>query len=329
MPIPTPYTDESRAIFMPRCIRQLEREGTDTGFAKEACSRKFDISGDEEKELNPTEFILWGEVVRRTFSGYYSVKNLPESLYLHNYLNVEGAVGFGFGLPSDFAKGTERYASALKYRQNVSFFSGAKTFQQQSILSNAVFNPDGTKRSFKLFKEVAEKHNILYNKNYLKTELNGAFRIAQGAESWHGIQETKDIFPLLEYLTVGDSQVRDEHASWDGILLPTDDSFWDGHTPPNDWNCRCIIIQKRNGKTTNLTKHKQKYNKSVKKEMQVTSLRNTSKVFANNPGKTGIIYGKSHPYFDMPNKYKKSALNNFGFVAPADSVVKKAMKKII
>lgn len=32
---------------------------------------------------------------------------------------------------------------------------------------------------------------------------------------------------------------REEHVSWDGLILPKDDPWWDTHTPPNGWGCKC------------------------------------------------------------------------------------------
>lgn len=329
MPIPIPYINEKKDAFVSRCISTLIGEGTETDQAAVICFRKWDESGKDDIKIKPLEFVFLSEWARRTYMGIYNEKNLPVELYDFNYMNIAGSVGYGFGLPIDFPPNSERYASALKYRQNVSFFSGAKTFQQQSILSNAVFNEDGTKRSFKEFKEIADIHNIQYNVNYLRTEQDAAFSISQGAESWHETMQYKDIFPLLQYVTIGDARVRPEHRAWDGIILPVNDRFWDTHYPPNDWNCRCIVTQRRSGEITDLEKHREKYNKTVPKDKKIESLRNTSKLFANNPGKTGIIFGKSHPYFEFPQKYKKSALNNFGFKIPTDESVKLAMKKMI
>lgn len=45
-----------------------------------------------------------------------------------------------------------------------------------------------------------------------------------------------------EYVTVGDSRVRAEHAALDGTRLPKDDPFWRRFLPPNGWNCRCQAI---------------------------------------------------------------------------------------
>lgn len=54
-------------------------------------------------------------------------------------------------------------------------------------------------------------------------------------------QDVKAAFPYLMYLTVGDQNVRDEHAALDGLILPVDDPFWEKHYPPWDFGCRCLV----------------------------------------------------------------------------------------
>lgn len=78
---------------------------------------------------------------------------------------------------------------------------------------------------------------------YLLTEKQAIFANAAAAERWMGFAENADLYPNLEYRTVGDSDVRSSHAKLDGIVLPYDDPFWKGHTPPLDWGCRCELIQ--------------------------------------------------------------------------------------
>lgn len=45
----------------------------------------------------------------------------------------------------------------------------------------------------------------------------------------------------LQYLTMEDERVRPGHAALNGIVLPKDDPFWETHTPPWDWGCRCSV----------------------------------------------------------------------------------------
>jgi SPP1 gp7 family putative phage head morphogenesis protein len=175
-----------------------------------------------------------------------------------------------------------------------------------------VFNEDGFKRKFSEFKAKALEINENYNINWLKTEQNAAFRISQSAESWQQFEQEKGIFPLLMYQTVKDNRVRQEHARWDGIIRPVNNPFWNDRMPPNDFGCRCIVIQLREGKVSDL--------RGVPK--------NKSKVFSNNPGKTGVIFPKTGIPYKIPNEYKKAASENFGLVTPSDKEVRDMMNKI-
>lgn len=68
-------------------------------------------------------------------------------------------------------------------------------------------------------------------------------RVSYAAGHWAQIQQTKADAPYLMYDAVNDRHTRPEHAAWDGLVLPADDSWWQTHYPPNDWGCRCGVIQ--------------------------------------------------------------------------------------
>jgi len=253
------------------------------------------------EELEPGKFADMAAVTAAVYSGEFSRSFLPNQLYVHYFSNIHGAVGMAFGFEKDFEVDTSRWKSARAYKRNVEFFSGCKTFHHVGELSDAVFDADGFKRSWTEFREVAQKINTNYNLNWLKTEMNSAFSVAQAAENWHQIHDEKDIFNSLTYQTAGDAAVRPEHAAWDGITRPVDDPFWDEHYPPNDFGCRCIVIQVRSERKTDLR----------------GAPKNTSKVFANNAGKSGVIFPKTgHPYFRVPEEYKTAKYTNFGLITP-------------
>lgn len=59
--------------------------------------------------------------------------------------------------------------------------------------------------------------------------------------------EIADAFPFRMYLTVGNgipgvNNVRAEHAALHGKVFAWDDPFWDEHTPPWGFNCRCTFV---------------------------------------------------------------------------------------
>ncbi|MCP5428526.1 MAG: minor capsid protein [Chromatiaceae bacterium] len=80
----------------------------------------------------------------------------------------------------------------------------------------------------------ARRLNTIYRTN---------MQAAYAAGSWGQIQAQAKVMPWLMYDAVDDHRTRPEHAQWDGLVLAVTDSFWQTHTPPNGWNCRCGTIQ--------------------------------------------------------------------------------------
>jgi SPP1 gp7 family putative phage head morphogenesis protein len=69
---------------------------------------------------------------------------------------------------------------------------------------------------------------------------------------WHGYQAyaaanvanldaNTDLFPYRQYITANDGRVRETHAALEGLVLPADSPFWDRHTPPWEYGCRCDV----------------------------------------------------------------------------------------
>lgn len=77
----------------------------------------------------------------------------------------------------------------------------------------------------------------------LRTIFRTNMQTAYAAGHWQQIQDNKAGAPMLMYDAVLDGATRDEHAAWDGTILPADDPWWSTHMPPNGWNCRCGVIQ--------------------------------------------------------------------------------------
>ena len=53
---------------------------------------------------------------------------------------------------------------------------------------------------------------------------------------------TTEATPYLMYSAVGDSRTRQSHQELDGVIKKASDPFWNTHTPPLGYNCRCSII---------------------------------------------------------------------------------------
>lgn len=64
---------------------------------------------------------------------------------------------------------------------------------------------------------------------------------AYGAANAEHLDANKDLFPFRQYITANDARVRETHAALEGLVLPADSPFWDRHTPPWEYNCRCDV----------------------------------------------------------------------------------------
>ena len=249
------------------------------------------------------------------WAGAITVFSLPIILFSDTFKQLEKSLfrGFGGNL-TDFPEGSREFILLTKLRENLNFFSAAKTFQ--NVKDTQVFRLDeGQLRPFTEFRTDAKKIFDKYNDDWLKTEFETVVANAQAADQWIDIQKDKKTLPLLKYVTAGDERVRPQHAAWDGIVKPVDDPFWDTRTPPADWRCRCVLIQLEEGEEeiTNLGERLEKVKRETKGE--ITSLDNDSELFANNPGKTTFIFkdkgASPHPYFKVPRDLNDLKKRNF------------------
>lgn len=100
------------------------------------------------------------------------------------------------------------------------------------------------------FDAIVQKHGWSYKgKRGWRTRIiyNTNMRAAHMSGKWEQFQRSKQNRPYLQYLTVGDGRVREEHRKWHDpanniyTILKMDDPFWDTHYPPNGWGCRCTV----------------------------------------------------------------------------------------
>lgn len=77
----------------------------------------------------------------------------------------------------------------------------------------------------------------------LKTIFDTNLRTAYAAGHWAAIEKNAADAPYVMYSAVLDARTRPAHRAWNGLVLRWDDPWWQTHTPPNGWNCRCSVIQ--------------------------------------------------------------------------------------
>lgn len=77
----------------------------------------------------------------------------------------------------------------------------------------------------------------------LRTIFRTNMRTARAAGQWDRIQRTLKTHPYLQYNLGPSEHHRIEHESWNKLVLPANDPFWQTHFAPNGWGCKCRIRQ--------------------------------------------------------------------------------------
>lgn len=140
------------------------------------------------------------------------------------------AVGkIAYNVPDDV------YTSAME--QNLFHFSAAKTLAEVQELNQAFRES----KSLADFKNRAAEITDTFNDKWQRTEYRTAVQVAESASHYRQLRKSADTLPYWVYRTVGDGQVRPEHAALDGLTLPASDPEWSKIYPPNDWGCRCWV----------------------------------------------------------------------------------------
>lgn len=81
----------------------------------------------------------------------------------------------------------------------------------------------------------------------LKVIYDTNLRTSHSEGQWARIQAVKDALPFLFYDANNSAQPREQHAAWDGLVLPVDDPFWQEHMPVKAWGCKCRVRQLTEG----------------------------------------------------------------------------------
>ena len=121
-----------------------------------------------------------------------------------------------------------------------------------------------------------------YNDQWLRTEYNTAILRARSAVQYRDALRTKALYPSLEYLESDSVEKREEHLALVGTIRPIEDPWWDTHTPPLAWNCKCRI---------------RPTDKPVTPIPKETTKDKPAPGLSGNPGRSGSVFDlKSHPY---------------------------------
>jgi SPP1 gp7 family putative phage head morphogenesis protein len=223
-------------------------------------------------------------LVKRIFNTKKSTLYIGRNFFNEQVKLFTKAIVKGYGMSFENIDYTTPDGDMLKHlKENVQYFSLAKTHVELKQLTDLLLDPNGKLREWQTFKTEALKLHTLYNRAYLKTEYELAVSSAQMAAQWLRIQADKETHPFLKYVTIGDERVRQDHRRLDRITRKTDDAFWLKYYPPNGFNCRCDVAQVTKATETDLSKF--------------TPPKSVTPMFQNNVGIDKTLFPTSHPYY--------------------------------
>jgi hypothetical protein len=178
------------------------------------------------------------------------------------------------GIKQTFAKagvefGQKNEAFIDQFRFNAAVFAAFKNHKQTDEIVSLLTDEQGSLLSFAKFKKAALQVSKDYNENWLRTEYNTAVASARQATNWRKYQETKHLYPNLEYIRTRSAEPRNVHLEWVGTVRRIEDKWWNTHYPPSAWNCKCSVKQT---------------DKPITDLPEETD--DVNPVFANNPGKS-------------------------------------------
>lgn len=185
-----------------------------------------------------------------------------------------------------------RASTLLRLRTNLVTFVAFKNYQRAADMIKALTDQKGNIRNYAAYEREVISIGETYHRNWLKAEYNTVVASAQTAAQWADFVRDKDLFPVLVYKTQDDTRVRMAHRGLHNVAKPVDDEFWDQYYPPNGWQCRCYVLQSRDT------------NGYITEPLSLPDDKSHPPAFRSNPGKTGKIWTKEHPYFDVTPKIK-------------------------
>lgn len=180
---------------------------------------------------------------------------------------------------------------------NIAEFSAFKEASFRKLLLSEL-TKNKTVPTWSEFKKRALELDIKYNKTWLETEYHQTIASANMAEKWKEFERDADLYPNLKYVIVGDERTRDKHREWNGLVFPINHPIWKTLLPPNDWGCRCTVVQTDEPASKKLPEF------DIKKE------------FKNNTALTGKVF-KEIPYKDTLTATEsiEAIQNNKSFVS--------------
>lgn len=223
--------------------------------------------------------------LRRIYNGFDTSNDVEptmwrEILRIINEATVDGLVQGNYDTNID-----KTFLEKLAHSNEV--FSAFKVHDMGVDMAKKMRTDEGKLKPFSEWKKDIKSIASHYCGAWLQTEYNTATLRAKFAAEWKQYEADADIMPNLRWMPTTSANPEEEHKGYwmNRLTLPVGDKFWDKHHPGDHWNCKCSLEQTDEPANPDVLSH-------------IPDVK-AQKGLAANPGKTGEMFDRKHPYYEQ------------------------------
>lgn len=170
---------------------------------------------------------------------YFRSKGLRESFNYDDLLAEEHAAAFTVAKMADIDLLRDVHESLQQALQDGMRFQDWADMLRPTLQAKGWWGRKAVRDPVTGATVVSELGSARRLETIFRTNMQSAYAVGQ----WQQIKAQQADAPYLMYDAVDDYRTRAQHAAWDNKVLPVSSQWWDTHSPPNGYNCRCSLIQ--------------------------------------------------------------------------------------
>jgi hypothetical protein len=241
------------------------------------------------------------EVMRQALKNIYSksfhpMTDIEENLFNETWKAMNEATDKGFGIRQPVDPDYDFYQ---ELKHNNAVFSAFKVHRAQNDMAAQLLDSEGKLKPFEQWSKEVQPIATHQMEHWLKTEYDTAVIRAHQAADWRQFEREKDILPNLKWLPSTSIHPGADHKIFWGTVLPVDHPFWKSHRPGDRWNCKCPLTS-----TDEPCTPMDGIPEGGDDDKPADGLKG-------NPGQTGELFDKSHPYVEHAYDGAEEAVNKF------------------
>ena len=222
--------------------------------------------------------------------------DIEENLFNETWKAMNEATDKGFGIRQPVDPDYDFYQ---ELKHNNAVFSAFKVHRAQNDMAAQLLDSEGKLKPFEQWSKEVQPIATHQMEHWLKTEYDTAVIRAHQAADWRQFEREKDILPNLKWLPSTSIHPGADHKIFWGTVLPVDHPFWKSHRPGDRWNCKCPLTS-----TDEPCTPMDGIPEGGDDDKPADGLKG-------NPGQTGELFDKSHPYVEHAYDGAEEAVNKF------------------